>query len=200
MQEGSDLSGGMPEKLIRNSLDRDLQNLKQLRSELDPSRIVAVAKKLHESGRIVIIAGDMAVSLSNYLDYNLGMLGFDSVAATSPGEITHRIRHLKDSDVVIAISFGRGLRQTVEGLRQARSVNAYCIGISDTLISPVVRYSDQFFRTSTEKVMFADSYVASMAFLNALLVSCASVKRRRTVSILKKAEEEQRSGYRWYTE
>jgi DNA-binding MurR/RpiR family transcriptional regulator len=199
LEQSSDRRNSV-EALIGKSLDRDIDNLKQLRSSLDRARVVALANKLHAARRILVIAGDMARSLAIYLDYNLGMLGLHTLAALTPGEIVHRARHVNSKDVVLAITYGRGLRQTVEGFKYARENDAFCVAISDTFLSPLTRLADQFFLTSTEHISYADSYVAGMAFLDTVLVACANVRRRRNVSVLKKVAQEQRSGYRWYTE
>jgi DNA-binding MurR/RpiR family transcriptional regulator len=100
--------------------------------------------------------------------------------------------------VVIAISFRKGLRQTVEGLQQARKKGAYCVGITDTYVSPIARFSDQFFLASIEAPPFGGSYTAPMALMNAILVSCANYRRSRTLSLLRTADEEERHGARWY--
>jgi DNA-binding MurR/RpiR family transcriptional regulator len=188
------------EAIVGTSLDRDFENLKQLRNNLDRSRVVAVANKVHAARRILVMAGDMARSLAMYLDYNLGMLGLNTVVALTPGEIIHRARHVSHKDVAFAISFGRGLRQTVDGLKYARENGAFCVGISDTFLSPLARIADQFLLASAEHVSFFDSYVAGMSLLGALLTACANVHRQRTVSILKKVAEEQRTGSRWYAD
>jgi DNA-binding MurR/RpiR family transcriptional regulator len=186
------------EDLIRASLDRDMGNLKQLRSQLDPAQVVDLAQRLHRARRVMVMAGDMSSSLAYYLDYNLAMLGIPTTAALSAGEINHRVRHLGRMDVAIGITFGRGLRQTVEGLKQAQENGAYCVGVSDTFLSPAARFSDKFFIVPTEHASIADSYSAAMAMMNTILVACANVQRRRTVSILKKAAQEQRTGWRFY--
>jgi DNA-binding MurR/RpiR family transcriptional regulator len=188
------------EAIVGASLDRDFDNVKQLRNNLDRSRVVAVANKIHAARRILVMAGDMARSLAMYLDYNLGMLGLNTVVALSPGEIIHRARHVNSKDVAFAVSYGRGLHQTVEGLKAARENGAFCVAISDTFVSPLARIADQFFLTSAEHVSFADSYVAGMALLGALLTACANVHRQRTVSVLKKVAQEQRTGYRWHVD
>jgi DNA-binding MurR/RpiR family transcriptional regulator len=192
--------GNSVEALIAKSIDRDIENLRQLRSALDRGQVVALANKLHTARRILVFAGDLSRSLARYLDYNLGTLGLNTVAALTPGEIVHRVRHVTNKDVVIAISYGRGLQQTVEGLRDAQENGAFCVAISDTFLSPLARLADQFFVTSTEHVSYADSYVAGMALLNAVLVACANVRRQRNVSVLKKVAQEQRTGFRWYKE
>lgn len=198
--EHSSDHGNSVEALIGKSIDRDIDNLRQLRSGLDRARVVTLANHLHAARRILIFAGDMSRSLALYLDYNLGTLGLNTVAALTPGEIVHRVRHVNSKDVVVAISYGRGLQQTVEGLRYAREQGALCVAISDTFLSPLARLADHFFVTSTEHVSYADSYAAGMAFLNTILVACANVHRNRNVSVLKKVAQEQRTGFRWYTE
>jgi DNA-binding MurR/RpiR family transcriptional regulator len=192
--------GNSVEALIAKSIDRDIENLRSLRSTLDRPRLVALANKLHGARRILVFAGDLSRSLGLYLDYNLGTLGLNTVAAITPGEIVHRVRHVNSRDVVIAISYGRGLQQTVEGIKLAHEKGACCVAISDTFLSPLARFADHFFVTSTEHLSYADSYVAGMALLNALLVACANVHRRRNVSVLKKVAQEQRTGFRWYKE
>jgi len=45
---------------------------------------------------------------------------------------------------------------------------------------------------------FGSSYVAPMALLNVIVVACANHRRRRTLTLLKQLEQEQRHGFRWY--
>jgi DNA-binding MurR/RpiR family transcriptional regulator len=112
--------------------------------------------------------------------------------------VIHTTRSVGRKDVVIAISFRRGLRQTVEGMRQAGSNGAYCVGITDTLVSPIARYADEFFLVSVEG-SYGTSYTAPVALLNVLLVACANYRRARVMRLLKEADKEQRTGFRWYT-
>jgi DNA-binding MurR/RpiR family transcriptional regulator len=101
---------------------------------------------------------------------------------------------------VIAISFRRGLRQTVEGLRQAHANGAYCVGITDTLVSPLARFADECLIASVETPSFGASYAAPMCLVTGLVTACGYVNRQRTLELLKKAAEEQRHGFRWYQE
>jgi DNA-binding MurR/RpiR family transcriptional regulator len=100
--------------------------------------------------------------------------------------------------LVIAVSYGRGLRQTVEGLRQARSNGAHCVGITNTLVSPIGQFAHESFLTSVETPSFGDSYVAPMALFNVIVVTCANYRRSRTLTLMKQLEQEQRHGFRWY--
>jgi len=99
---------------------------------------------------------------------------------------------------VFAISFRRGLRQTVEGLQQAKERGAYCVGITDTFLSPVARSADESILASVETPSFGASYVAPIALLNVILVACANYRRARTLKLLQEVDKEQRLGFRWY--
>lgn len=181
------------------SLDQDIRNLHALRNTLDMKRLAALAKRMHGAQTILILGGDLAISLVHFLQYRLTLLGFPAVAATTPGQSANAARNCGKRDLVIAMSFRRGLRQTVEGLQQAHTNGAYCVGITDTFISPVARFSDESFLTPVEGHL-SNSYAAPMSFLNVLLTVCAHYRRSRTVRILKKADEEQRHGFRWYAD
>src|SRR2546421_11542593 len=126
MQSGG-RDGSMPSR-VRESLEQDLKNLQGLKNSLDAQRLVALAKRFHEARRIVVLAADLAAQLAGYLEYQISLLGLPIFAATSAGRILHLVRSVNKQDVVIAISFRRGLRQTVEGAEQARANGADCVG------------------------------------------------------------------------
>jgi DNA-binding MurR/RpiR family transcriptional regulator len=182
---------------VRDSLDRDLKNLQSLKNSLDADRLSALAKRFFDARRIVIFAGDLATVLAQYLEYQITLLGLPISAAISGGRITHLARAVNKHDLVLAISFRRGLRQTVEGALQASSRGAYCVGIADTYLSPLARKCDEFFLASVESTSSGASYVAPIALLNAILSACAHY-RPETLSILKEVAEEQRKGFRWF--
>lgn len=183
---------------LQESLSRDSSNLVSLRRTVDVGRIEALATRLYEARRIVLLGGDLASVLVSFLHYNLAVIDLPASACTRPGEVVHAVRGLNKSDLVIAITFRRGLRQTVDGLRQARARGAYCVGVTDTHLSPLARLAQEYFVTPVESTLYGVSYVAPMALLNLLLVACAATRKARTIQLLKAADAEQRDGFRWY--
>jgi RpiR family carbohydrate utilization transcriptional regulator len=107
-------------------------------------------------------------------------------------------RVMKKRDVLIAISFQRGLRQTVEGAQQARAHGAYCIGISDTYLSPLARACDEVFLASVEAASYGRSYTAPISLMDAIIAICGQYKRPLTMVVAKEIAEEQKKGVRWY--
>jgi RpiR family carbohydrate utilization transcriptional regulator len=186
--------------LIRRSTEQDLKNLSALRGSVDAEKLTDVARRLYSARRVLIFGGDAATSLVTFLEYSLTLLDLPVFAGIGHGRIVHLARAARKSDIAIAISFRRGLRMTVEGLEQARTNGAYCVGIADSLLSPLFRFAHTTFLTPVETPSFGVSYVAPMALFNALLAACANVQRKRTLTLLHDVDKEQRHGSRWYVD
>ncbi len=183
---------------VKASLDQDVKNLHTLVERFDARRVRNLVKRIYSARNILIIGGDLAVNLVRFLEHHFMILGFSVSCAASAGEVVHRVRHVGKQDLAIAISFHRGLRQTVEGIRQAQENGAYCVGVTDTVVSPIGQFVDECFITPVETPGFGASYVAPMALLNAVVTACANYRRARTLKLLKKVDDEQRHGFRWY--
>jgi DNA-binding MurR/RpiR family transcriptional regulator len=183
---------------VRESLEQESRNLHALRNSLEYKRVEALARKVHKADRILLIGGDLASTAVAYFEYHLAILGLTVLSATTTGRVAHLARNCTRRDLVFAISFGRGLRQTVEGLQAARARGADCVGITDTFVSPIARYADECFLASVRSPSFGASYVAPIAHINVILVACANFRRRRTLALLKQADHEQRLGFRWF--
>jgi DNA-binding MurR/RpiR family transcriptional regulator len=187
-----------PAVQTKASLDQDSKNLGRLSQAHSPKQITKLVQRIYNARQIILLGGDLASNLVNFLEHHLIILGLPVSAAISPAEAVHRARSLGKRDLVIAITFGRGLRQTVEGLRQARENHAYCVGITDTAVSPICQFAHECFLVPVDAPSFGPSYVAPMALLNVIIAACGNYKRSRTLTILKKVQEEQRHGFRWY--
>ncbi len=199
MQAGSPVDSSV-NSLLRECLNQEVKNFRALYNALDLNRLEKVARRLWKARRILIIGGDAAACLVAYLHYHFTALALPVSNATAPGLVVHSVRNLGKEDVLIAVSFRRGLRMTIEGIQQAHKLGAYCIGITDTYISPVARFSDEFFLTPVDTTSFEVSYSAPMCLFNVLLSAMAEVQRTKTLQIIKKVAEEQRHGFRFYEE
>ncbi len=187
-----------PPKFLRDSRELIQQNLGFVRNHIDLQKVLGIAKRMHQAKRILLLGGDMASSLVKYMEYHLTIAGLPVLAAVSPGRATHLARSTGKSDLVIGISFRRGLRMTIEGIERAKKNGAYCVGITDSMLSPLARFSDELLIVPITSLSFAASYVAPLAVIDLITAGVGSLRRKQIVNRLREADQEQRHGYRWY--
>lgn len=186
---------------VDHGLDKALDNLNLLRSNLDRNRVVEMAKLIHRSRRILVVGVDFAASLAYYFAYGLTTLGFDAEAPTgSEGNLQHKVQVLTNKDMLIAISFGQCIRVTVEAVLQAGKQGVTTFGITDSDMTPIARYCDRYLIAGVFSPSFLNSYVAPMALINAIHVACAHLDPKRSLTQLKPTDREYLSGARWYRE
>ena len=186
---------------VHQSIEKDLENLNQLKTSLDIDKVIELAKQIHVTRRIIIVGIDFAASLASSLAYGLVRLGCDAEAPTgTSGSVQNKLSIMTGKDLLVAISFGKCLRETVEAVKRARRREVPTFGITDSDKTPIARFCDQYLITPTGRSSFIDSYVAPVAAINSILIACAHTQPKRALKMLEQFDKESSSAARWYEE
>jgi len=186
---------------IDHALEKALENLKVLESDLDRQRLIELAKTIKRSRRVLVVGLDFAASLAYYLAYGLCALGVDAEAPVgSTGNLQYKIKALTAKDLLIAISFGQCLRDTVESVLRAKRLGVRTFGITDSDTTPIARNADAHIVALVASPSFLNSYVAPMAAITAIHVACAHIDPKSSLTRLRPTDREYASGARWYRE
>lgn len=186
---------------VDQALDKALENLNNLKTQFDRQKVIDLARTIKRSRHVLVVGLDFAAALSYYLAYGLLALGFDAEAPIgSSGSLQYKVEVLTPKDVLIAISFGQCLRDTVEAVQHARKHGVPTFGITDSEVSPIARYCDAYLITPVVSPSILNSYVAPVAAVNAIHVACAHLDPNRSLSRLRPTDREYASGHRWYRE
>ena len=105
---------------------------------------------------------------------------FDNVrfiVASSATEIYEQMISIGEGDVMIAISFPRYSKKVVGAVAFAKSSNADVIALTDSAASPIASAADQQLFARSDMASFADSLVAPLSVINALVVAVSRKKR-----------------------
>jgi DNA-binding MurR/RpiR family transcriptional regulator len=183
---------------VEHSLELDTHNLQALRASLSADEIIKMAKIVHRARRVVVVGVDFAAALAHMIAYALVAIGLDAEAPVgSTGNLHQSVLLLGPKDLLIAISFGRCLQDTVDSVICASDNGVPTLGITDSDQSPIARFCDHFWNTSVASPAFHESYVAPVAAVNALLVACAQLRPERSLANLERKEQQFRN--RWYS-
>jgi DNA-binding MurR/RpiR family transcriptional regulator len=183
---------------VEHTLEMDIQNLNALRAQLDAQHVLKIAKRFDRARRILVVGIDFAAPLANLLAYGLVSVGYDAEAPVgSTGNLHQKILLLGARDLLIAISFGRCLQDTVDSVIRAHDNHVPTFGLTDSERSPIARFCDSSWVMSVASPSFHGSYVAVVSAINGLLIACSQLHPQRSLEVLRRKEQEFRS--RWYT-
>lgn len=187
-----------PEQSVIAALREERHNLQQMIETIDPKKIVKLARRIIKARNTLIVGLDLARLLSQHLEYLLQALGLPARAPTAGGgQLRNHLMTVTKGDLVIAITFRRGLRETVGAAKEARTAGAYTVGLTDSRLSPLVTVCDEHILTPISSQSFAGSYNAPLAVINALVIALTKLDPERSLKVLAKINKEYESGNRW---
>lgn len=191
--------GRSPADQVTMSLESDLENLMDLRGRMNVNGVLEAARRILKAGRVLVVGVDYAAALAWYLDYHLTVFGIRSEAPEgTAGSLQHKVRTLSSKDLLIAISFGRCLRATVDAAIEARSQRVPTLAITDSAFSPLARNCDSHLLVSVSNPSLSASYAAAISLLSCILVACAHIAPERSLDMLRRIERDQRESERWF--
>ena len=169
-------------EVLRTVLKADMQNIRNTIDEIDTQVFDEVARRILEAEHIYVAGVRGAAPLAQFLGYYLQFI-FPNVriVAGVVADVFEDIARIGAKDVLIGISFPRYSNRTIEAMRFAKSHNAQVIGITDGSRSPLAEIADVCLTARTDMASFADSLVAPLSVLNALIVALG-LKRREELN------------------
>lgn len=154
-------------------LNMDIDKIKKTLEEGDRDQFYKTVDTLCNAKNIYVIGARSAAVLARFLSFYFNMM-FDNVKlvhTTSTSEMFEQILNIGENDIMIGISFPRYSTHTVKAFRYAHEQGAKVIAITDSTASPLAEYADNMLLARSDMVSFADSLVAPMSVINALIVA-----------------------------
>ena len=90
---------------------------------------------------------------------------------------------------MLAISFPRYTKETVELLHWAKTRGVTTLAITDSPISPLAQHADYVLTARYQTDSFIESFTAPLSLINALVTALGVRDRTRTLASLRKLEE-----------
>ena len=171
-----------PNDVLRSVLKSDVSNIRATIDSIDNASFNAAINALLEAKKVYIVGLMSAAPLAQFLAYYLGFV-MDNVVMVSGamGNIYEDLFRISSEDVCIGISFPRYSNRTIDALDFARGKCATIIAITDSVSSPIAEKAEHALIARSDMAGFADSLVAPLSLINAIIVAC-SLRRREQVS------------------
>lgn len=184
-------SARMGETGILNAvLTQDIDKIRRTLEETSEEAFNAAVDKITGAGKIYILGAMSSSALARFLDYYLKLM-FDNVVfveAVSTSGIYQQIIRINSNDTFIALSFPRYSLTTVKAAQYAKKQGANIVAITDSVKSPLSEYADQLLLARSDMVSFADSLVAPLSLINALIVALGIKNKDKLSATFEKLE------------
>ncbi len=172
--EVSDLRMGDKE-LLETVLTEDMERIKYTLEHINKEMFQKAADAVVNAGHIYIFGARSSASLACFLNYNLELIqdNIKLIQPSSASEVFEQLLSIHEGDVLFAISFPRYSKKVVDAVKYAHERKATVIALSDSETSPLAAYADYLLAAQSDMASFADSLVAPLSILNALLATIA---------------------------
>ncbi|ABR33772.1 MULTISPECIES: MurR/RpiR family transcriptional regulator [Clostridium] len=170
-------SSDSEERDIYNIFEDDVNNIKLTMEDLNIYELRKSVNLLLNAKRIYIVARRSSAVLGMFLKYYLDLM-FNNVNLIEHIEqIPKQISGVNNEDVIIGITFEKYARSTVEIFTHLKRKGATTISITDSMLSPLVPYSDITLTAISKGTRFIESFAAPLSLINALIASIEKEKK-----------------------
>ena len=161
------------EDVLRRVLDQDIDRIRATLNSANNEEFNRAVDLITSANTIYIIGTRSSAALAYFLNYYLNLLfpHVKLVPSTTTSELFERIMRIDSRDVIIGISFPRYSNQTVKALKYSKINDAKVIAITDSTSSPLAEYADALLLARSDMASFADSLVAPLSLVNALIAA-----------------------------
>jgi len=169
------------DELLAASLEQAAVNLRLTRDAIDGTAADAAVEAILTARRVFVLGSGASAFLAGLMEH--GLLPYhDNVQSLAlVGGPTHAARRLFSAgkgDLVIGIAFPRYVDDTVQLARQAASLGARVLALTDNVNSPLGQFADLTLCIRSERRLAATSEAAVLAVIEALCDAVAFRAKR----------------------
>ena len=180
-----------PDHKLKSVLMQDIDRIRATIEMIDEAAFNKAVDKIIAADNIYIFGAMSSNALARFMD-NYFQLIFNNVHfvhAVNTSGIYQQMIRIGRNDVFIGFSFPRYCKSTTNAANYAASFGANIIAITDSVNSPLGSIADEVLLAKSDMVSFADSLVAPLSLINAIIVAVGIKRRAALEKTLLRLEE-----------
>ncbi len=173
---------------LEKHFSQEIRNLSMTMAFHQEEKLNLCARALLSAERIFVAGWRSELSVSVFLSYILNYV-LGNTFLVKHYEIAETSAKLKNGDVIFICGFSRYSKTSLKLALKARNSDAFVICLTDSELSPFVKYSDIPLFVTTNSKGFLDSYTAAVSIINALIKEIAFINHEEIQKNLLAVEE-----------
>ena len=174
------------DKVVQSDIEKLRMTLNELKREDFDGAVDAIVG----ARRIYILGVRSSAALSDFLAFYFKLI-FDNVCQVQTSlasEMFEQMLRVGEGDVVVGISFPRYSTRSVRAMEFARDQGATVIAVTDSDMSPLYDTANFRLLAKSDMASFADSLVAPLSIINALIVAVGRKKSAEVTATFERLE------------
>lgn len=171
-------------------LTEDAERIRQTLESVDKKAFEDAVEAILSANTIYVLGMRSSFALAEFLDHNLSLIfpNVHLVRNAAGAEIFEHLLRVREGDAVITISFPRYSQRIINAAEFAKSRGANVIAITDGPSSPIAKNAAAGLFAKSDMASFADSLVAPLSIINALLAAIGVKKQAEIAETLARIE------------
>ncbi|MFM1653299.1 MurR/RpiR family transcriptional regulator [Brevibacillus sp. B_LB10_24] len=170
-------------------MKQDIANIQHIIQHTNEEAFNLAVERLIAADRVLVTGMRASYSHANWLSFTLNLVrGNVELYRPDTDDIILQGSTMTAQSVLVAFSFHRYVKETLQIAKAMKKRGVCVIGITDSPVAPISRYADLVFPVGTAQGSSIDVLVSVFSFLNAL-VSGVSVRDRERFDKRKEAYE-----------
>ncbi len=181
---------GKGSDVIKRVFKADMEKIEKTMTDLNYDNFNTAVDALVNAKNIYIAGVRSSAALVTFAGFYFNLLFGNCRAITGAGgeDITEQLFHAGEGDVVLGISFPRYSAGMVKAMEFSKNRGAFVISLTDSERSPMADHSSCVLLAESDMDSFADSLVAPMSVLNALIFAVGYSMKTTTKAIFDELE------------
>ncbi len=178
-------------ELVETILHSDIDNIRHTLETIDQTVFELAVDTILKAKNIYVAGIRSCAPLADFLAFYLNLMfeGVHLLHTNSSSELFEQMVRIGEEDVMIGISFPRYSMRILKAIEFANNRNARVITLTDSIHSPMNLYSSCNLIAKSSMVSVADSLVAPLSVINALIVALCMKKQTEVAKTLDTLEE-----------
>lgn len=170
-------------EILENVLKADQEKIKHTLEHIDQKAFNQAVQTILSAKSVYVVGIRSCAPLAAFLSFYLNMIvdNVTLISTSSSSEIFEQMIKIDSQDAIIGISFPRYSIRTLKALEFANNRNAHIITLTDSVHSPMNMYSSCNLIADSDMASIADSLVAPLSVINALIMALC-MERQEDVS------------------
>lgn len=170
-------------------LELEAANLRTALERVDANALDGLVRAILDAENCYVVGLRSSRAPATLLSHYLSKITAKVTLISSSDALMEKLSWIKTRDVLIAYSYPRYSKATIDALRIAKSNGARTGTITDSTAAPSAQVSDFVLVGPATSSFYGNSFVAAAALTNLLLTSCVQAQPEVVRRNLKRVEE-----------